>query len=885
MNELAEFREWFTKVTGHSSPRDWQAEIGGDATCRNRLIRIPTGLGKTEGVLGTWLFHRVERRDDCWPRRLIWCLPMRTLVEQTEHVARTIVAQVPQDQRPGVYVLMGGEDTGEWFLHPEKTAVIIGTQDMLLSRVLNRGYSSSRARWPVEFGLLNHDCLWIMDEVQLMDVGLATSAQLQAFRDQDSRKGVRPCYTWWMSATLQPQWLRTVDTAEYHPDWVRDPCSVPPARRKDGLWNVRKTLTLETIPGTNAHAFARHILEKHATMPPGEYGHITMVVCNTVDRACDTFAALQAAGRKDGIELVHSRFRPAERDGWLERFLCREACKSGVDRIIVATQVVEAGVDISADCVITELAPWPSLVQRFGRCARYSGNGQVIVVDRGRDERTAAPYSPGELTSAWESLQGLQDVGIANLESYEESLDREGREKLYPYAPSHLLLRREFDELFDTTPDLTGADLDISRFIRSGDERDVQVFWLNLEATEHPSKNHRPERQEICAVPFLKARDWLCGEETKTNHKPRLRKGMRAWIWDWIDGEWVKASRASVIPGRIVCVAAACGGYRTDLGFDPGATGEVPPIPISEKSPELQALDESDNQQDTESLSISEWKTIGCHGSEVANAVRDIAGSIGLPVELRDILVLAGIWHDLGKSHPAFQGAMGGPDRPFRQDVAKAPEGAWLRPPGTYRFPNGGENRPAFRHELASALALFAILENYAPEHPALLGRWSEAFATIGVQVTQNRADLPPPQSVQQVINCSAETFDLLAYLVASHHGKVRAALHASPKDQEYRDRDGRGLPIRGVREGDRLSEVMIDSPPMPVPALSLTLEPAALGLSTRTGASWRERCLQLFDRYGPALLAYLEALLRAADVRASRMNTADPALLEEVTA
>lgn len=52
------------------------------------------------------------------------------------------------------------------------------------------------------------------------------------------------------------------------------------------------------------------------------------------------------------------------------------------------------------------------------------------------------------------------------MESHEESLSPERRVRLYPYAPAHLLLRREFDELFDTTPDLTGADLDISRFIR-----------------------------------------------------------------------------------------------------------------------------------------------------------------------------------------------------------------------------------------------------------------------------------------------------------------------------------------------------------------------------------------------------------------------------------
>ena len=42
---------------------------------------------------------------------------------------------------------------------------------MLLSRALNRGYAASRARWPVQFGLVNNDCCWVLDEVQLMGPG------------------------------------------------------------------------------------------------------------------------------------------------------------------------------------------------------------------------------------------------------------------------------------------------------------------------------------------------------------------------------------------------------------------------------------------------------------------------------------------------------------------------------------------------------------------------------------------------------------------------------------------------------------------------------------------------------------------------------------------
>jgi CRISPR-associated endonuclease/helicase Cas3 len=206
------FSNWFTKLTEHSAPRAWQFDLARESVCRDRLIRIPTGLGKTEGVLAAWSFHRLYQADDRWPRRLVWCLPMRVLVEQTEQVAQEIAERIPTERRPAVHVLMGGEDAGEWFLHPERPAILIGTQDMLLSRALNRGYASGRARWPVEFGLLNQDALWVMDEVQLMDVGLATSAQLQAFRGQDSAGGrsIRPCQTWWMSATLQPEWLKSV---------------------------------------------------------------------------------------------------------------------------------------------------------------------------------------------------------------------------------------------------------------------------------------------------------------------------------------------------------------------------------------------------------------------------------------------------------------------------------------------------------------------------------------------------------------------------------------------------------------------------------------------------------------------------------------------------
>jgi CRISPR-associated endonuclease/helicase Cas3 len=138
-----------------------------------------------------------------------------------------------------------------------------------------------------------------------MDVGLATSAQLQAFRDDDEDKHLRHCYTWWMSATLQTDWLKTVDTVEHHAEWCGMPCVVPSAQRTGGLWEIGKSLKVAEIPSDEEEAFAQRVLAEHAATAAGQFGRITLVVCNTVDRACKTFDALRAAGRTNGIELVH----------------------------------------------------------------------------------------------------------------------------------------------------------------------------------------------------------------------------------------------------------------------------------------------------------------------------------------------------------------------------------------------------------------------------------------------------------------------------------------------------------------------------------------------------------------------------------------------------
>src|SRR5213594_2728553 len=102
--------------------------------------------------------------------------------------------------------------------------------DALCAAAINRGYGMSRYRWPMHFGFLNNDCLWVLDETQLMGVGVETSAQLDGFRHAQNASAQPDCRTWWMSATLNDAQLATVD----HP-------------RPDGRWPAIK-LENEDLP-------------------------------------------------------------------------------------------------------------------------------------------------------------------------------------------------------------------------------------------------------------------------------------------------------------------------------------------------------------------------------------------------------------------------------------------------------------------------------------------------------------------------------------------------------------------------------------------------------------------------------------------------------------
>ncbi len=290
---MSAFSDWFSHVAEVPEPYPWQRSVGEASRCVDRLLRIPTGFGKTAGTILPWLFRRVveQRRD--WPSRLVYCLPMRVLVEQTEREMRNWLQRAGLDIQ--VNVLMGGVEQTRWVDAPERPQILLGTQDMILSRALMRGYASGRALWPMEYGLIQNDVLWVVDEVQLMDVGLATTAQIRAFW-RTLVPSERPRAMWWMSATLQESWLSTVDHGAFMGVEDLERTTIPSTLQQGGLWEVGKGLERRTDIFT-PDEIAKLVVDRHAA------GSLTLVVVNTVKRALEVYRCIEKTRKKTASRM------------------------------------------------------------------------------------------------------------------------------------------------------------------------------------------------------------------------------------------------------------------------------------------------------------------------------------------------------------------------------------------------------------------------------------------------------------------------------------------------------------------------------------------------------------------------------------------------------
>lgn len=786
------FETWFKDATGFG-PYGWQMRVAMEGL--PEVLPVPTGLGKTEGAVLAWAWRRLHGdRDE--PMHLVYCLPMRVLVRQTaerlERCFEKLSSKRGQPRVP-VYQLMGGSIDDKWARLPDQPWILVGTQDQLLSRALNRGYAMSRFEWPVHFGLLNQDCRWIVDEVQLMGPGLWTTSQLDWMR-RKRFPGLKPCLTTWMSATVGMGFLETTDRKH---DGLDTGVAFDPELAKDNNAELKKRLNarrrvewLRLPTGKQAAALDKHVAsrvhDEHVA------GTLSLVVCNTVKTAQDIFRALPDRTPKI---LLTSRFRPADRraaEKLLLDFESRRVSAHGwrldgdAGLVCVSTQVVEAGLDISAHRLWSEIAPWPSVIQRLGRLNRDGRDDGACAsfwrTPKDQEERRdVGPYEKQAIDRSAELLDALMPA--SSLVAAITALDALGKGKLKKTlrdalqpAPAPLPRALDVHGLFSTERDVHGGFTDVSAFVRNSDpDADVTVFWRAWPPERSPARGDALvgpsfDPKEGCQVPFYRLRDTLQARHAK------------AWTWNDEEERWERCSPAELRSGMLVMLHRDVGGYDGRLGWT-GKLEDVLSDQVEPPGPGRALLD--DRRTET-----GYWARLDVHLADARREAERICDGLNLNGLVRSAIIEAAALHDLGKAHPKWNAALPG------YDVLSG--GPWAKCPRVLAVDARSEE-PELREAVARLRPRALQVASEARRPQRLRLRWA-------LDQPLGRDELEGLRKVRGVLWAGHVSFRpgmrheaasalamwrhyreqgapypaLSVYLAAAHHGKVRTVVRAT---------------------------------------------------------------------------------------------------------
>ena len=351
---------------------------------RSVILQAPTGAGKTRAALYPFFVHLKHSQPEHFPRQCIYSVPMRSLANQ--------FAEEFQNEQNCRVTLQTGDQPNDPTI--DEGDLVFTTIDQTLSNALGVPYALSRSRANLNAGAVFSSYL-VFDEFHLFPPDGAFKTTLQVLREL---KDLVPFVL--MTATFSSKLLHELKTlldVEVVTVPVEELPSIPSQRSK-----TRRFHTVQEPIGAEA------ILQIHK--------HRSIAICNTVDRAQHLYTDLCNHVDPEHLLLLHSRFTRHDRHE-NEKSIQREFGKdkesySKTDFILIATQVIEVGLDITCQSLHTEVAPASSVLQRAGRCARFPDErGEVYVYDVPLHKRGEPNYSPytsdGERTlcqNTWEAF-------------------------------------------------------------------------------------------------------------------------------------------------------------------------------------------------------------------------------------------------------------------------------------------------------------------------------------------------------------------------------------------------------------------------------------------------------------------------------------------------
>ena len=390
----ADFSATFEVLTGHP-PFRWQTRLFRRSMDGRlpRALDLPTGLGKTS-VMAIWLIALA--RGAKLPRRCVYVVDRRVVVDQATTTAELLRSGLPsamanalglQTEPLPVSTLRGGlADNREWLDDPSRPGIVVGTIDMVGSRLLFEGYGVSRGMRPVHAGLLGADALVVLDEAHLCGPFESLLRQVEGERDgtlggRDPLTRTPPFRLLSLSATGRDAGLSEAEVFRLAPE---DPAE-PEVRRR---LHARKRLSVSEV----AEADLCADLATRAIELVQKYGPARILIyCDrrkdavAVKREIDRWIQEEPVRHAYPSQLLVGARRVREREdlaAWLEEHGFLGLNPPPVQpSFLVATSAGEVGVDLDADHLVCDLVAFERMVQRFGRVNRRGGESRTASVD------------------------------------------------------------------------------------------------------------------------------------------------------------------------------------------------------------------------------------------------------------------------------------------------------------------------------------------------------------------------------------------------------------------------------------------------------------------------------------------------------------------------
>lgn len=449
---------WLSEVLGLPSsdtPFPWQRKL---LRCfsQGRIpghLDIPTGLGKTS-VMAIWLVARALGAD--LPRRLVYVIDRRAVVDQSTDVAVQLRDYV--DRKPEFKSALGlssplpistlrGQhiDNREWLKDPTLPVIIVGTVDMIGSRLLFEGYGTTPKMRPYQAGLLGSDVLVVLDEAHLVP---PFEKLLKAIAIGTSTFGPQNG----LAELIPPFRLMTLTATARSNGGVPFGLTPEDLEHEVAKRRLHATKRLRLEPLSDSRKLSETLAYQAWELADnGRSAKRIIVFCDkpkdaekaraTVDKwakdnrrrgftSCEVDTELFVGGRR-----VYEREEAAK---WLKErgFIpdWEEEPETGIQQMrpgllsdagpkaqrptfVFATSAGEVGIDLDADHMVCDLVAWERMVQRLGRVNRRGeGCASVTVVHTEQNSENTQlkalkrlPEEDGVFDASPEAIRSLKE--------------------------------------------------------------------------------------------------------------------------------------------------------------------------------------------------------------------------------------------------------------------------------------------------------------------------------------------------------------------------------------------------------------------------------------------------------------------------------------------